>query len=70
MVVIDATVAEGAQVPSAVRAALPGWELEPREVAARLPCGRDERCVLVADGSVDAAIPDDDDDKDKDDDDR
>ena len=39
------------------RANLPGWDVEPREAQSRLPCGPDEQCVVIADGSMDASIP-------------
>lgn len=36
-----------------------GWDIEHREAASRLPCEPDERCVVIADGTVDAEVPSD-----------
>jgi len=45
---------------NAARAALPGTEVSVRDVDhGRLPCAPGERCVMVADGSIAADMPDD-----------
>jgi hypothetical protein len=59
LVVIGMTAAPPSDVEQALRANLPGWNVASRAYAARLPCGRGERCVVIADGSIDSVIPDD-----------
>lgn len=59
LVVIRAAEAPSADSEQALRAALVGWEIEPREAGSRLPCGPGERCVVIADGSHDVSVPDD-----------
>ena len=59
LIAIRMTASPVATVEQALRASVPGWDLEYRDAAARLPCGPAERCVMIADGSTDTAIPDD-----------
>jgi hypothetical protein len=59
LVAIHMTAAPAVDVEQALRRELPGWEIESRDGQSHLPCGRDERCVVIADGSIDAAIQDD-----------
>lgn len=59
LVAIRLTATPPVDIEQALRANLPGWEIESRGFETRLPCGTGERCVVIADGSVEAAIPDD-----------
>src|SRR5687768_3473291 len=59
LVAIRMTAAPPVTVDRALTANLPGWVVEPREGQSRVPCGADEQCVLIADGSKDASVPDD-----------
>ena len=57
LVAIRMTSAPATAVEQALAANLPGWDLEPREGQPRVPCGPDEQCVVIADGSKDASVP-------------
>jgi hypothetical protein len=59
LVIVRATAEGATDFEQSVRARLSEWELDFRAPDARLPCAIDERCILIADGSVDVAIPDD-----------
>jgi len=58
LVVIDLSDGDAAASVSALRTALPGWEIERREgTSLVVPCEPDEQCVIVADGSIAARLP-------------
>ena len=57
LIAIRMTSAPAVAVEQSLAANLPGWRVEPRAWQPRLPCGPDEQCVLIADGSRDADIP-------------
>ena len=57
LIAIRMTSAPPVTVEQALSANLPGWVVEPRDGQSRLPCGADERCVVIADGSMDASVP-------------
>ena len=57
VVAIGMTSAPAAIVEQALAASLPGWDVESRAAQSRVPCGADEQCVVIADGSIDASIP-------------
>jgi hypothetical protein len=58
LVAIDLTSGSSDAVVAALQAAAPDWGVSLRRVPGpRLPCGTGERCVIVADGSIDADIP-------------
>ncbi len=57
LVAIRLTATPPVEVEQALRADLPGWDVESRAFESRLPCGTGERCVVIADGSIDAAVP-------------
>lgn len=58
LVAIDLTDGASDQVVAALQAAAPRWEVVQRRVVGhRLPCGIDERCVVIADGSLDVELP-------------
>jgi len=60
LIAIDLTDGAADQVVAALQAAAPRWEVVPRRAAGhRLPCGPDERCVAIGDGSRDVALPED-----------
>jgi len=59
LIAIRMTSAPTVTVERALTANLPGWVVEPREGQSRMPCGRDEQCVVIADGSIDASVPSD-----------
>ncbi len=46
------------RVVAGLQAAAPRWHVVPRRIAGtRVPCGPDERCVVIADGSLAATVP-------------
>ena len=57
LIAIRMTSAPAVTVEQALTANLPGWIIEPRDGHSRVPCGPDEQCVVIADGSSDASIP-------------
>jgi hypothetical protein len=58
LVAIDLTSGASDVVVAELQAAAAGWRVSSRrDPGPRLPCGLDERCVIVADGSIDADIP-------------
>jgi hypothetical protein len=58
LIAIDLTAGAADAVVAALRAAAPRWQIVQRPVtASRLPCGTHERCVAIADGSIDAGVP-------------
>lgn len=58
LVAIDLTSGASDAVVGDLQARAPEWRVSSRHgPGSRLPCGIDERCVIVADGSVDAEIP-------------
>lgn len=57
LVLIRASGIPNSEVEQALRAALPGWEIEPRALGSSLPCEADERCVVIADGTRDVGVP-------------
>lgn len=57
LIAIRMTSSPSAAIEAALRDNLRGWDVVTREAAARVPCEREERCVVIADGSIDAAIP-------------
>jgi hypothetical protein len=57
LVAIRTTSAPATTVEQALRANLPGWNVESREAQSRVPCGQDEQCVVIADGAIDATVP-------------
>lgn len=59
LVAIRMTSAPPTAVEQALTANLPGWDVGVREWQSRLPCGTGERCVVIADGSMDAIVPED-----------
>jgi len=60
VVVAQLASASVASVESAIRQGLPNAEVGVRPVLdRRLPCGPDESCVIVADGSIDVDVPQD-----------
>ena len=59
LIAIRLTSAPAVEVERALRSNLAGWIVETREPESRLPCGTDEQCVVIADGSMDATVPDD-----------
>ncbi|MEY4093411.1 MAG: hypothetical protein RLZZ53_610 [Acidobacteriota bacterium] len=57
VVAVDLVDGDGASPIASLQAALPGWEVVRREgTGSQVPCAPDERCVLIADGTI-AAIP-------------
>jgi hypothetical protein len=58
LIAIDLTAGISDRMVAALEAAAPRWQVVPRRLTGgRLPCGADERCVAIADGSLDADIP-------------
>ncbi len=57
LIAIRMTSAPAGAVEQALATNLPGWEVEYREGQPRVPCGPDEQCVVIADGSKDASVP-------------
>ena len=57
LIAIRMTSTPAMAVEQALAANLPGWDVEPREGQPRLPCGPDEQCVVIADGSKDTSVP-------------
>lgn len=60
LIAIDLTDAASDAVVANLEAAAPRWQIVRRRATGnRLPCGSDERCVVIADGSRDATVPSD-----------
>jgi hypothetical protein len=57
LVAIRMTAAPPLEVEQALGSNLAGWDIEPRAFDSRLPCSAGEQCVVIADGSIDAALP-------------
>lgn len=57
VIAVRMTSSSSSAVEQSLRDALPGWNVITREAAMRLPCDPNERCVVIADGSVDADVP-------------
>jgi hypothetical protein len=63
LIAIDLTEGGSDAVIAAIQQGAPGWQVVPRRpggsspASRRLPCGPHERCVMVADGSVDVDVP-------------
>ena len=57
LIAVRMTSAPVTAIENALRGQLPGWNVVGREATSRIPCAPDERCVVIADGAVDAAMP-------------
>lgn len=58
LIAIDLTDAASDRVVAELQAVASGWQIvQRRATSGRLPCGAHERCVAIADGSVDVAVP-------------
>ena len=58
LIVIDLTAGESDSVVASLKASAPAWHVIPRRVTGgRLPCSPSERCIAIADGSIDVDVP-------------
>jgi len=58
LVAVNLTSSDIRAALASLHSSLPGWNLIPRETEGpRIPCGAEEKCVVIADGSRDAGIP-------------
>jgi hypothetical protein len=58
VIAIDLTAGVSDAVVAELQARAPRWQIVQRRISGhRLPCGTHERCVAIADGSIDADVP-------------
>jgi hypothetical protein len=58
VIAIDLTAGVSDAVVAELQARAPRWQIVQRRMSGhRLPCGTHERCVAIADGSIDAEVP-------------
>jgi hypothetical protein len=58
LIAIDLTAGGSDRVVAGLEAIAPRWQVVARRITGgRVPCGADERCVVMTDGSMDADVP-------------